>query len=179
MEMRIGLFGAASNWEPHAEELARAVGQALATRSVTIVTGATAGLPLIAAKVALAGGATVLGISPGKNAAEHVDVYKRPLEGFSQVVYTGMGFPLRNVLNAFNADGAIILGGELGTLQELCISICEKKVIGVLENSGGISSIVKQVLGACKKDYGAEVFFDTDPKALVESVIRAVSARLG
>lgn len=178
MAHRIGVFGAAFTWLPESEIFAANVGRRIVERGCVVVTGGTSGLPHIAGCAALNGGGQVIGISPAKNATEHVDVYKKPISGVTHMIWTGAGFTGRNYLNLRNCDGAIFIGGELGTLEEFCVGCYEGKVLGVLENSGGVCGILRQVLGVCRTDHGYSVTFSTEPNTLVDTIVRQLDQLL-
>src|SRR5215471_21286939 len=96
---RVGVFGAAfAIGDEGNEDLARRVGGAIAKRGLITVTGATSGLPYIAGKSAKDAGGIVLGVSPARNAREHVELYRKPLDGCSHIFYTGQGYTGRNYL---------------------------------------------------------------------------------
>lgn len=173
---RIGVFGSASNRDPEAKQLAMAVGEAIAKHNVILVTGATTGIPYYAGKAALRKGGFVLGISPASNPEEHVQVYGKPLDGCSIIVWTGLGYTGRNCLNLRNCDGAIFIGGETGTLQEFSIGHYEGKVLGVLKGSGGITDRIESVLEVCPTNHGSTVIFDDNPKELVKKVVNRIAA---
>jgi uncharacterized protein (TIGR00725 family) len=173
-QIRLGVFGSASCWTKEAEPLAIQVGEIIASLGIIMITGATSGLPHIAAQAALAKNGTVIGISPAKNAQDHQKIYNRPLNGCSHIIWTGGGFTARNYLNVRNCDGAIFIGGEAGTLEEFCIAWAEEKIIGVLENSGGVSEIVRDVVKVFSTPRQSEVFYDARPEQLVSSIYESI-----
>jgi uncharacterized protein (TIGR00725 family) len=175
MKKRIAVFGAATNYDNSSVALAERIGRAIVSSGAILVTGATNGLPHHAGKAALEAGGYVLGVSPASNAKEHVERYSRPIDGCSEIFWTGTGFTIRNAINARNCDGAIIVGGEIGTLQEFCATFAEGKVIGVLTSSGGVTRFLEQVVKTCTNHYSAEVFFDSEPEKLVELVMNIFS----
>lgn len=175
--VRIGVFGGAFVWDQQAGALARTIGQEIVRRGCHLVTGATTGLPYHAGKAALAAGGFVLGISPAKDATEHVEWYRKPLDGCSVIIWTGTGYTGRNWLNLRNCDGAIFVGGETGTLEEFCVANYEAKVIGVLEGSGGIADKIRDLMAVCPTDHGSTIFYASDPVKLVEAVYKNLSSR--
>ncbi|MDQ1327647.1 MAG: hypothetical protein QG641_930, partial [Candidatus Poribacteria bacterium] len=48
----------------------------------------------------------------------------------------------------------------------------EGKPIGVLENTGGITSRLPDIVEAIKKETGSEIVYDDDPYQLVDRVLK-------
>ncbi|MGH8547709.1 MAG: hypothetical protein ACRERU_03750 [Methylococcales bacterium] len=175
---RLGVFGAAlEGFDPAAEPLASAIGEYAAKLGLTLVTGATNGLPYAAGKAAIAAGGTVLGISPARNAEEHVKVFNKPLDGSSHIFWTGLGFTGRNYLNVRNCDASVFIGGGAGTLEEFCIAVYEGHVVGVLTNSGGVTDLIPEIVSRFRNRHGSEFIFDTEPKRLIDRVLEQSAAR--
>ncbi len=102
--------------------------------------------------------------------------YRLPLNGFDTILYTGFEYTGRNLLLVRSSDALIMVGGRIGTLNELTIAIEERKPIGVLLGSGGETAEVQHVLKAAKR-IRTNIFFDTEPKRLVDTVLKAVGKR--
>lgn len=149
---------------------ARKIGRLLAEHDVVVVNGATIGYTYEAAKAAKRAGAFSLGISPAKSREEHVRHYKRPLDGCDAVVFTGLGFPGRNVVLVQSADAAIFIGGGTGTLNEFTIAYNLGKPIGILTGVEGTMELVDQIV---EKTYRASpaIIKEEDPKRLVARVV--------
>lgn len=179
----VGIMGASvndalSNAERNRlTELAQTLGARLARRDCILITGATTGLPDMVAQAFRQAGGFALGISPATNRAEHVHGYGLPEEGADAIVFTGFGYKGRNVINIRSSDIVIIFGGATGTLNEFTIAYDEGKIIGVLEGSGGIADHIREVLVFCKKATTGTVFFASDPEALVERCLSALSSQ--
>jgi uncharacterized protein (TIGR00725 family) len=173
-QLRIGVFGGAFEVGTSGTELlARQIGQGVARRGHITVTGATTGLPYFAGQAAIEAGGVVLGISPARNAQEHVAQYHKPLDGCSYIFYTGQGYTGRNYLNLRNCDIAMFIGGEAGTLEEFCIGVYEGLVLGVLTNSGGICEILPEIVKRFHTHHGEVVCFAVDAAELLDDVIAA------
>ena len=93
------------------------------------------------------------------------------------IIFTGMGFMERDIINIRSADGVVIVGGGIGSLNELTIAYDEGRPIGVVTNSGGFSNDVPYIIEKlCKRTVPPNMVFDDDPIALLtklEVVIRA------
>ena len=61
----------------------------------------------------------------------------------------------------------------MGTLNEFTIAFEDHKPIGVLEESGGTTELIKDIIAKANRGNG-KVVFDSDPKALVKKVIELI-----
>ena len=175
----VGVMGASANdalteVETHrVRALAEGLGAAIARAECILITGATTGLPDLVAQAFRNHGGFALGVSPAENHREHVGRYGLPDDGADVIIYTGFGYKGRNVINVRSADIVLIIGGATGTLNEFTIAYDEGKVIGVLEDSGGVADHLNEIIGFCKKPSAGAVFFDRDPVTLVTRCVDA------
>jgi uncharacterized protein (TIGR00725 family) len=178
----VGIMGASVNDALSEAEAARlrsmaeALGAAVASAGCILVTGATTGLPDVAAKAFRASGGFALGISPAADRREHLS-FGLPEDGADVIVYTGFGYKGRNVINVRSSDIVIICGGATGTLNEFTIAYDEGKIIGVLEGSGGVADHIREIIDFCQKPTSGIVLFDKDPRKLVIMTLAALSRR--
>ena len=178
----IGVMGASANDGLAPEEklrlqqLAEELGEAIAAAGCLLVTGATTGLPGMVARAFRQRGGFAIGISPAENHREHVQRYGLPDDGADAIVYTGFGYKGRNVVNIRSSDIVIIFGGATGTLNEFTIAYDEGKVIGILAGSGGAADHIEKIVEVCRKPSVGKLFFDADPKALVQTCVGAIAA---
>jgi len=169
--MTVGVMGAAGGQiEPAVRKQARSLGAAIARRGHVLITGACPGLPHEAVLGAKAAGGVVVGVSPALNLDEHVKKYKSPTRGYDTIIYTGSGLMGREIENIRSCDAVIFSGGRSGTLGEFAIAYDEGKVIGVLTNSGGITSHIKTIIDMIHKDTGATMCYDDDPVNLMKKL---------
>lgn len=159
-----------------ASSLIKDVGREIARRRHIVLTGATRGLPHIGALAAQLAGGVSIGFSPASSRVAHVKKYRLPLNGFDTILYTGFEYTGRNLLLIRSSDAVIMVGGRIGTLNELTIAIEERKPIGVLLGSGGETAEVEHVLRAAKR-VRTNIIFDTNPKRLVDAVIKVLDRR--
>jgi len=151
------------------------IGKEIAKSKNTLVTGATVGYSLEAAKGAVSENGKVIGISPAKDEEEHISKYGYPTEEFTEIKFTGLGIPRRNYEIIETSDVVVFIGGQIGTLNEFTIAFVKNKIIGILENSGGITSIIDKVAEICEKDdEGRNIIYDGNPKELVEKMVGSV-----
>ena len=160
--------------ENRVKALAEELGAAIAKRDCILVTGATTGLPDLVARAFRRSGGFAVGVSPAENRREHVQRYSLPEDGADVIIYTGFGYKGRNVINVRSADIVLILGGATGTLNEFTIAYDERKIIGVLEGSGGVADHIREIVRFCNKPTTGAVFFNGDPEKLVEQCVKAL-----
>jgi uncharacterized protein (TIGR00725 family) len=162
-----------------AKDLAIEVGREIVRRGHLVVTGATRGLPYYAAWAAKDEGGdhvTSIGFSPAASRLAHVKKYQLPLDVFDTVLFTGFEYTGRNLLLVRSSDAVVMIGGRIGTLNELTIAIEERKPIGILLGSGGMTEEVEHVLKAAKRARTG-IIFSRDPIELVDSLIDLVEAK--
>jgi uncharacterized protein (TIGR00725 family) len=156
-----------------AKHLAAAVAEEIVRRGHLVMTGATRGLPYyaaVAAKKASGDNIASIGFSPAASRLSHVKKYQLPLEAFDTVLYTGFEYTGRNLLLVRSCDAVVMVGGRIGTLNELTIAIEERKPIAVLLGSGGMTEEVEHVLRAAKRARTG-IIFGHEPAALVDDLI--------
>lgn len=175
--LKIGVMGSASGpqiEDPVARGKARELGLEIGRRKHIFINGACPGLPhdaMIAAKEA---GGFTLGISPAFSEYEHINEYLSP-DGHDIILFTGMGFMERDIINIRSSDGVVIVGGGIGTLNELTIAYEEGRPIAVLTNSGGISNSVPHVIeDLCKRRLLPNMVFDDNPARLLDKLEEAI-----
>jgi len=170
--LSIGVMGASGGELSEAvRDRAYRLGRAIAEHDAVLITGACPGLPYEAVRGAKAAGGLVVGISPGLSIDEHRGKYRSPVDGFDVLIYTGSGLMGREITNIRSCDIVIIAGGRTGTLGELAIAYDEGRLIGVLTGTGGITTIVEDIIRVSGKDTGACIVYDDDPVKLIERVI--------
>lgn len=162
-----------------AKHLSAEAAREIVRRGHLVITGATRGLPYYAAKAAkIEGGDSItsIGFSPAASRLAHVKKYRLPLDVFDTILFTGFEYTGRNLLLVRSSDAVVMVGGRIGTLNELTIAIEERKPIGILLGSGGMTEEVEAVLKAAKRARTG-IIFDHDPAALVDSLIELIEAK--
>ncbi len=154
-------------------EVAMTLGREIVEQGAVLVTGATTGFPLWAAKGAKEAGGTSLGLSPASTEHEHLNFYKLPLDYLDLVIYTGFGYSGRNLLLTRASDAVIIGCGRVGTINEFTIAFEDRKPIGILESCGPTAQIIREIMDKGHR-HNNNVIFDSDPKALVARIIELV-----
>ena len=172
MKIKVGVMGSAGgDLSKAALEKTYLLGRAIAEKDCVLVTGGFPGLPFAATKGAKDEGGFTIGISPGIDLREHVELYKSPTEYLDILIFTGSGLMGREVIGVRSCDIIIIVGGRSGTLGEFCIAYDEGKPIGVLKGTGGVTPRLPDIVEAIKKDTGSEIVYDDDPYRLLERIL--------
>jgi hypothetical protein len=177
MKMIIGVMGSASGEASENKEYiekSREVGRWIARSDCILVNGACPGLPHAAVEGAKEEGGFVLGVSPAFSRHEHTKEYKSPIGVYDILLYTGMGFMERDIMNIRSSDGVIFLGGGIGTLNEFTIAYEEGKPIGVLLDSGGVSDYLQDIVRWCGREILDNMVFSKDPQELVRKLIYVI-----
>jgi len=169
--MKIGVYGsAAGNIDSSLLEKARELGREIAKRGHIIVTGACTGLPYQAVLGAKEKGGKAIGFSPARDIDEHTEIYGFPVKGFDEIKFTGLGKKGRNVVSVHNCDAAVFISGRIGTLNEFTIAYDDNVDIGILEGTGGFTSIAKFVIDSLKKETKSKVVYDFNPAELIKKL---------
>lgn len=172
---KICISGAAEGYNRLSAEIAKKVGKEIAKRGHVIVTGATHGVPHIAALAAKSAGGESIGISPAGSETEHIGKFLLPGDkAFDYVIYTRAGYTGRNLLMVRSCDATIVINGRVGTLNEFTCAFEENEIVGVMEITGGVSSLIRQILLVANKGY-RKVFFENDPVKIVDEIIKKIN----
>lgn len=175
LKLKICVSGAAEtgHCSKEALELARELGKEIVRHNAILVTGATTGFPYWAAIGAKEAGGISIGLSPAANEKDHIEKYQLPVDYMDMIIYTGFDYSGRNLLLTRSCDGMIVGCGRMGTLNEFTIAFEDNKPIGVLEEAGGSTDLIKDIIDSAHRGEG-KVVFDKEPKALVEKVIELI-----
>ena len=176
MKIKIGVMGLAeADTATALREKATALGKAIASRDVVLLTGATTGVVYETGKAASDAGALHIGISPAADEREHVGRYQLPLDACAAIIYTGFGLKGRNVVLVRSCDMVLFIAGSIGSLNEFTIAYDEGKVIGCLTGTGGVADRVEELVSTFQKPTKARVVYDSDPANLIERCLSEVA----
>ena len=118
MKIKVGVMGSAeAAVVTTLREKAIALGRAIASRDVILLTGATTGAVYETGKAASDAGALHIGISPAGDEREHVERYQLPLDACNAIIYTGFGLKGRNVVLVLSCDVVLFIAGSMGSLN--------------------------------------------------------------
>jgi uncharacterized protein (TIGR00725 family) len=181
MRYQICVYGAASGETVRESyKLAFQLGESISKRGLTLLTGATVGLPHYAAQgaVSIEGKRGFsIGFSPAASFREHVAVYKLPTREFDYINFTGMAYVGRDVHLVRSCDAMITVGGRMGSLHELSTALESRKVCGVLLGSGGLADFTPTLLENIEAPGAKDIIYDTDPDRLVGKVVAALDEK--
>lgn len=156
-------------------EIAKELGREIVRQGAIIVTGATTGWPLWSAMGAKEEGGVSIGLSPAATEKEHVEKWGLPLDFLDTIIYTGQGFPGRDILLTRTSD-AIALGcGRVGTIHEFAVAFEDNKPIGILEGVWETDETLRTILERGHRP-NPKIFFETSPKNLVTKLIALAQA---
>lgn len=173
-QYKIAVSGAAEDFSKEAGAVAKKIGEEIAKRGHIIVTGATRGIPHLAALSARAAGGVSIGISPAASETEHLGKYLLPGDkAFNYVIYTKAGYTGRNLLMVRSCDATIVVNGRVGTLNEFTCAFEENEIVGVMETTGRIAGIIRFILETAGKG-SRKVFYENDPGKMVDEIVRRV-----
>ena len=176
LQLKLAISGAAETGHcgPDAYDKGIELGKQIAAHQAILINGATTGFPLWAAMGAKQAGGFTLGFSPANTEKEHIDVYNLPVEYMDVIIYTGFGFPGRDLIMTRSSDAVFFGCGRIGTIHEFTIAFEDRKPIGILEAHWETDNVIKEILEGGHRP-NDRIVFDNDPKALVERVIELVN----
>lgn len=157
----------------NAFDKAKALGREIVAQGGVIVTGATTGFPLWAAMGAKEAGGFSIGFSPASSEKEHVEVYNLPTDYMDIIIYTGFGYPGRDLILTKSSDAVFFGCGRIGTIHEFTISFEDGKPMGILEDAWETDEVIKMILEKGHRP-SEKVVFGSDPRKLVEDVVELV-----
>jgi uncharacterized protein (TIGR00725 family) len=173
-KIKIVISGAAvtNHCAENVNQLAYAIGKEIAKQDGVVVTGATTGLPLWAAKGAYEHNGFVIGFSPAMNSKEHIQI-GLPVDYHHLIFYTGEGYSARNLRLIRAGDGAIFICGRTGTLNEFIIAFEEKKPMAILTGSGGEEEFMKGIIEEAHKEH-YQIVWEKEPQKVVAELIKLI-----
>jgi uncharacterized protein (TIGR00725 family) len=174
-KIKLGVSGAAETGHcgPDAYEKGLELGRQIAAHGAIVLTGATTGFPMWSAMGAKESGGISVGISPANSQKEHIETYNLPVEYMDLILYTGFGFPGRDIIFTHSADAMFFGCGRIGTVHEFTVAFEDGKPIGILEGSWETDEVIKEILSNGHRT-NENIVFDSDPKTLVDKVIALV-----
>ena len=177
IKLKLGVSGAAETGHCglNALDKAKALGREIVRQGAILITGATSGFPLWSSMGAKEERGVVIGLSPASSEKEHVETYRLPLDYSDLIIYTGFGFPGRDLLFTRSCDALFIGCGRIGTIHEFTIAFEDGKPIGILEGPWTMAEQIKDIITKSNRP-GDRVIFDNDPASLVARIIAMVEA---
>lgn len=174
-KITISVSGAAevAHCGPDVVSAAKELGRQISLQGCQIITGATSGFPMYAAEGAKESGGMSIGFSPAASKKEHLEVFRLPLKALDVVVYTGFGFPGRDLMLVRSSDAIVIGCGRIGTIHEFTVGWESELPMGILEGEWPTADVIRDIISHSDRT-NPHVIFDRDPKRLVERLIEMV-----
>lgn len=166
----ISVSGAAevAHCGPDALNIAKEVGREIARQDCVLSTGATSGFPHSSAQgYKESKGIFSLGLSPAANEKEHTDLYLLPLDYCDIVIFTGFGFPVRDIMLVKSSDAMILGCGRIGTIHEFTVAFESNIPVGILEGPWATDKVIRDILRNSNRT-NPNVIFESDPKKMIE-----------
>lgn len=175
LQLKLAISGAAETGHCgiDAYDKGLALGREVAGHGAVLVNGATTGFPLWAAMGAKEAGGFTVGFSPANSEKEHIEQYNLPVEYLDLIIYTGFGFPGRDLIMTRSADAVLFGCGRIGTIHEFTIAFEDRKPIGIFEADWETDEEIKAILENGHRE-NDKIVFDQDPGRLVERVMGLV-----
>ncbi len=174
-KITISVSGAAeiAHCGPTVIPIAKEIGREIARQGAQIVTGATSGFPMYAAEGAKEAGGFSFGLSPAASKKEHIETYRLPLKALDAVVYTGFGFPGRDLMLVRSSDAIVIGCGRIGTIHEFTVAWEANMPMGVLVGEWATDEVIQNIIKNSNRT-NDNVIFEKDPKVMITKLIDMV-----
>lgn len=172
----ISVSGAAdvAHCGPEALNIAKELGREIARQGHILSTGATSGFPHASALgYQEEGGFFSLGLSPASNEKEHSELYFLPLDGCTVIIYTGFGFPMRDIILTKSSHAMVVGCGRIGTIHEFTVAFEENMPVGILEGPWTTDEVIRDVIRNSNRT-NPKVIFDSNPKRIIERLTQMV-----
>ncbi|MEK9181728.1 MAG: hypothetical protein AAB786_01785 [Patescibacteria group bacterium] len=154
-------------------EKAKELGREIVRQGAILVTGATTGFPLWAAMGAKEEGGISIGFSPAASEKEHLEVYKLPVDYLDLIIYTGFGYPGRDLLLTRAVDAVICGCGRVGTIHEFTVAFEDGKPIGIFEGPWEMDEELEEIIAKGHRP-NEKIVMGSDPKKLIADLLAVV-----
>lgn len=177
-KITISVSGAAeiAHCGPSVIPLAKELGREIARQGAQLATGATSGFPMYAAEGAKEAGGFSFGLSPAASKKEHTETYRLPLKAMDAVVYTGFGFPGRDLMLVRSSDAIVIGCGRIGTIHEFTVAWEANMPLGVMVGEWQTDEVIQNIMKNSNRT-NPYVIFEKDPKLMVSKLIEMVKKK--
>lgn len=172
----ISVSGAAEVAHCGAEALniAKELGREIARQGHILSTGATSGFPYASTQgYKEEKGMFSLGLSPAANEKEHKNLYLLPLDSCDVIIYTGFGFPVRDVMLVKSSDAMVLGCGRIGTIHEFTVAFESNMPVGILEGPWTTDAVIRDIIRNSNRT-NPNIIFDSNPKRLLERLTEMV-----
>lgn len=177
-KITISVSGAAeiAHCGPTVIPIAKEIGREIARQGAQLVTGATSGFPMYAAEGCKEAGGFSFGLSPAASKKEHTEVYRLPLKALDAVVYTGFGFPGRDLMMVRSSDAIVIGCGRIGTIHEFTVAWEANMPMGILVGEWPTDEVIQNIIKNSNRE-NKNIIFEKDPKVMIEKLVEMVKKK--
>ena len=170
--MKIAICGSGLGENKEILKKAKEIGKEIAKSNNILLTGGGTGYPYSSVRGSILENGKVICYSPAANKEEHINKYGFPFEETVEYIYTNMGIPGRNLPLVQNADAVIIIGGQIGTLNEFTIAFVYNKKIGILQGSGKLEELIPSIAKVCDKTGESKnIIYESNVRELIRKII--------
>ncbi len=173
--MKIAIIGSAEEKQSlRIKRLCKNIGNYLSEKDLTLLTGASLGIPGEIVKASDLKKVKVIGYSPDENIFLHNQRFDNlDSNYFSRIKYI-KGFTARSLQMINDCDALILIGGRIGTLSEFTIALEEGKTLLVIKGSGGIANHLEYILSIANKEFPDQILFEKDYKKGIDKLIKLI-----
>ena len=167
--IQIGIFTTYDPVPEHVLEKARLVALKLVEKKCVVITGGNGGVMKVIAEEVHRRGGIIVGILSYELEKASVDSYLH--NPYNTVeIRTGLTYSARSALVARSSDAAIVIGGGVGTLTEVCMAYNMGVPIVVLEGTGMVADKLRKMFPTGYLDHreNVKLYFTADPIEAVE-----------
>ncbi len=177
-KITIAVSGAAdiAHCGPSVIPIAKELGREIARQGCQLITGATSGFPMYTAEGAKEAGGFSFGLSPAASKKEHLETYHLPLKAMDTVIYTGFGYPGRDLMLVRSADAVIIGCGRIGTIHEFTVAWEANMPLGILVGEWPTDEVIRNIIDNSNRQNDG-VIFESDPKIMVSKLVAMINKR--
>ncbi len=165
------ISSASSDVSPEHKILAQEIGEYLAEKNITVVTGGSDGIPGLIIKSAFEKGAETVVYSPDTDELSHHQRSDNLSLSYFKKHHFIPGFTARSLKMINDVDGVLVLNGRIGTLSEFSIALEEGRNTAVIKNTGGVSSHLEHIVEIANKEFPNKIIFETDYKKAVDALV--------
>jgi len=88
-------------------------------------------------------------------------------------IFTGFGFPMRDILLVKSSDAIIVGCGRIGTIHEFTVAWEANIPIGILEGEWPTDEVIRDIIRNSNRT-NVKVIFDSNPKRLITKIIEMI-----
>ena len=105
--------------------------------------------------------------------AKDMDALDTFLKALDAVVYTGFGFPGRDLMLIRSSDAVVIGCGRIGTIHEFTVAWEANMPLGILEGEWATDEVIRNIIKSSNRE-NKNVIFEKDPKRMIERLIEMI-----